>query len=135
MEVARYAGAEVVSVESYGGRGRVYAILIGCKVALEKGCRAVVLIDSQGEPCVREIFRVASPVLSGKADLVIGSRQFFGRKTIPPYSPDAVADSTLPLRDDAPFQSTDPQSRFRALSVEAISLLDLLPDSDSSSPP
>ena len=130
MEIALCAGAEVVSVESYGGRGRVYAILIGCKMALENGCSAVVLIDSQVEPFVREIFRVASPVLSGKADLVVGSRQFFGRKNIPPYAPDATAESALPLHEGAPFLSTDPYSRFRALSVEAISLLDLLPDSD-----
>jgi glycosyltransferase involved in cell wall biosynthesis len=66
MEIARYAGAEVVSVESYGGRGRVYAILIGCRKALEDGCSAVVLIESQGEPFVRELFRLASPVLSVK---------------------------------------------------------------------
>jgi len=82
MEVAQYAGAEVVSVDSYGGSGRVYAILVGCRRALENGCSAVILMDSQGEAFVRELFRVASPVLSGKADLVIGSRQFFGRKTI-----------------------------------------------------
>jgi glycosyltransferase involved in cell wall biosynthesis len=61
---------------------------------------------------------------------VIGSRQFFGRKTIPPFSPDAAAESDSPLDEGTPFQSTDPDSRFRALSIEAISLLDLLPDSD-----
>ena len=116
---SRTAG-EVVSI----------AILIGCKVALENGCSAVVLIDSQGEPFVREMFRVASPVLSGKADLVIGSRQFFGRKTIPPYSPDAVTEPALPLKDRRSVSEHRSHSRFRALSIEAISLLDLLPDSD-----
>ena len=130
IEVAQCAGAEVVSVDTYGGGGRVYAILIGCKRAIENGCRAVVLIDTKREPLVREIFRVASPVLSGQADLVIGSRQFFGRKTIPPYPLGAAAESGSPLDEAMSFQSTDPCSRFRALSVEAISLLDLLPDSD-----
>jgi len=130
MEVAEYAGADVVSVGSYGGRGRVYAILVGCRRALEGGCSAVVLLDGQAEPYVHEIFRVASPVLSGKADLVIGSRQFFGRKTIPPFSPDAVPGSDALLGEGIPFQSTDPYSKFRALSMEAIELLDLLPDDD-----
>lgn len=131
MEVAQYAGAEVVSVDSYGGSGRVYAILVGCRRALENGCSAVILMDSQGEAFVRELFRVASPVLSGKADLVIGSRQFFGRKTISPYDLDATADPVLSPNPGGPFRSTDPSSRFRALSIRAISLLDLLPDSDS----
>jgi glycosyltransferase involved in cell wall biosynthesis len=130
MEVAGYAGADVVSVESYGGHSRIFAILVGCRKALERGCSAVVLLDSQGESYVHELFRVASPVLTGKADLVIGSRQFFGRKTIPPYSPDATIVSDAVLNDAIPFQSTDPYSRFRALSSDAIGLLDLLPDDD-----
>lgn len=130
MEIAEYAGAEVLSVESYGGRGRVYAILIGCRQALEDGCSAVVLMDGKSEPLVRDLFRVASPVLSGRADLVIGSRQFFGRKTIPPFTPGTDPEFGSPLAKDSPFQSTDPNSRFRALSIKAISLLDLLPDSD-----
>ena len=129
-EIARYAGAEVFSVDSYGGSGRIYSILVGCRRALESGCRAVVLIDGQSEPLVHDIYRVASPVLSGKADLVIGSREFFGRKTIPPYSPDGIVNRGEILDDEYIFTSTDPDSRFRALSIEAISLLDLLPNSD-----
>ncbi|HQJ88813.1 MAG TPA: glycosyltransferase [Methanoregulaceae archaeon] len=129
-EIARYAGAEVLSVDSYGGSGRIYSILVGCRRALESGCRAVVLIDGQSEPLVHDIYRVASPVLSGKADLVIGSREFFGRKTIPPYSPDGIVNRGEILDDEYIFTSTDPDSRFRALSIEAISLLDLLPNSD-----
>lgn len=130
VEIARHAGADVLSVDSYGGNGRVYSIFVGCRRALERGCRSVVLIDSQSGPLVQDIFRVASPVLSGKADLVIGSREFFGRKTIPPFSPDGGIEREEILSDDYVFRSTDPDSRFRALSVQAISHLDLLPDSD-----
>lgn len=130
VEIARSAGINVLSVDSYGGSGRVFSILVGCRRALELGCSAVVLIDAQSEPLIHEIFRVSSPVLSGMADLVIGSRDFFGRKAIPPYSPDGLVNRGEILSEDYTFRSTDPDSRFRALSIEGISLLDLLPNSD-----
>jgi glycosyltransferase involved in cell wall biosynthesis len=130
MEVAERAGAWVIDTRSYG-RGRVQSILAGCRQALGYDCKAVVLINNHGEHLTREIPHIARPVLSGEADLVIGSRYLFGRKGIPPYQLDS-ADGTCPLsREKKVFSSTDPDSAFRAISVKGICLLDLLPDSDS----
>jgi len=130
VEVAEYAGADIIDARPYGD-GRVQSILAGCKLALGYNCKAVVLINNRGEHLVREIPRIAKPVLNGDADLVIGSRNLTGRKGIPPYQPDTTSLSgDLPLVRKT-FSSTDPDSEFRAISVKGICLLDLLPNSDS----
>ena len=42
--------------------------------ARDGGYRALVLIDGDGQHCPDEIPAVVAPILSGRADLVIGSR-------------------------------------------------------------
>jgi len=79
------AGGIVLSTSEYGGRGRVLSLLTGCRRALAYGCTAVVFFDSTGKDLVREIPNLVEPIVSGKADLVIGSRYLGGRKGIPPY--------------------------------------------------
>jgi len=129
VTIAEHAGAVVLNAGAYGG-GRVYSILAGCRRALGYGCTAAVIIDSTGNHLTRDIPRLAGPVLSGEADLVIGSRYIKGRKGIPPYRfDDGKASCELPEKSRE-FHSTDPDSVFRAVSVKAITLLDLLPDSD-----
>lgn len=125
-EVASQAGATVIHAGAYGNTGRVGSILAGCRKALELGCTAVVLIDSDGKHLTREIPRLAEPVLSGRADLVIGSRYLAGRRGIPPYQTDTTG-SSCPV-PEKPVALTDPGSTFRALSPAAIALLDVLPE-------
>ena len=38
------------------------------------GCKAVVMLDADGQHFTKDIPRIASEALSGDADLVIGSR-------------------------------------------------------------
>jgi len=130
VEVAECAGADIIDARPYGG-GRVQSILAGCKLALGYNCKAVVLINTGGEHLVREIPRIAKPVLNGEADLVIGSRNLTGRKGIPPYQPGITGEPGAPSLAKKTFSSTDPDSEFRAISVKGICLLDLLPNSDS----
>jgi glycosyltransferase involved in cell wall biosynthesis len=132
VDVAQHAGAEVL-LAGYTG-GRVNALLTGCKHALGFDCTAVVFLDITSSHLIRDIPRLAAPVLAGEADLVIGSRYLMGRKGIPPYLFDIPGnDHTLP--DSCPvFYNSDPASPFRALSVRAVCLLDLLPDSDQFEP-
>jgi glycosyltransferase involved in cell wall biosynthesis len=131
-EVASRAGAVVLHSSEYGYHGRVGSILAGCRKALESGCTAVVLIDSDGKHLTREIPRLAQPVLLKKADLVIGSRYLAGRRGIHPYQTDTSGSSCpVAVRHDA---VTDPGSTFRALSPAAIALLDVLPETDEFEP-
>jgi glycosyltransferase involved in cell wall biosynthesis len=133
VNVAEHAGAIVLNTGEYGG-SRVYAILAGCRRALGYGCTVVVLIDSTGKHLTRDIPRLAAPVLSGEADLVIGSRNIHGRREIPPFRfNDGKTSCNLPEKR-AEFHSTDPDSTFRALSVKGITLLDLLPDNGQFEP-
>ena len=130
IDVALHAGADVIDTRPYGG-GRARSILAGCKRALGYDCKAVVLLNSGGEHLTREIPRIARPVLDGKADLVIGSRNLGGRKGIPRYELDMTAKSCELVKGSPEFRNTDPGSTFRAISVKGICMLDLLPDSDA----
>lgn len=130
-EIASRAGATVLHTSEYGGSGRVAAILAGCRTALESGCTAIVLIDSSGKHLTREIPRLAEPVLEGKANLVIGSRNLAGRKGIPAYQFDETGKACPVPQKPAQFVATDPGSTFRALDAKAIALLDVLPESET----
>ena len=132
VDIAQHAGADVI-LAGYTG-GRVNAILTGCKHALGFDCSAVVFLDITSGHLIRDIPRLAAPVLAGEADLVIGSRYLMGRKGIPPYLFDKPGNNhTLPDTCQV-FYNSDPGSPFRALSVRAVCLLDLLPDSDQFEP-
>lgn len=127
--VAEQAGATVLNAREYGG-GRVFSILAGCRRALGYGCTTVILLDSSGKHLTRDIPRIAEPVMTGKADLVIGSRHLHGRRVIPPFQfNDREKSCELPQQSQD-FRSTDPESVFRALSIKGVMLLDLLPNNE-----
>ena len=130
VEVAETAGASVISTQEFGGSGRVASILAGCRKALETGAKAIVLLDSGGKHLTREIPHLSAAILTGEADLVIGSRNLSGRKGIPAYQLETTGKACDILEKPKAFVSTDPGSTFRALNAKAISLLDVLPESD-----
>jgi glycosyltransferase involved in cell wall biosynthesis len=132
-DVAVKAGATVINGGEFGG-GRVYSILAGCRYALGYGCPVVVILDSTGRHLTGDIPRLVAPVLSGEADLVIGSKTLHGRKGIPPYQFKTDEKFCALPEQDPEFHSTDPESTFRALNVKGITLLDLLPNSDQFEP-
>jgi glycosyltransferase involved in cell wall biosynthesis len=121
VEVAREAGAEVVTPPSASRAG---AILAGCRHAVGTGARAVVLLDPRENHFTREIPILAASVLAGQADLTIGSRTLTARKAL--YS--AAATDAPPA--DIPFQPTDPGSTFRVLGPRALTMIDVLPDDE-----
>ncbi len=69
-EVARQRGAQVV-VEPRRGYGR--ACLAGI-AAVEPGANIVAFMDADGSDDEADLSRLVAPLLSGEADLVIGSR-------------------------------------------------------------
>jgi glycosyltransferase involved in cell wall biosynthesis len=71
-KVAREAGAEVISHKVRQGAGA--ATRTGFEAALKYGAGVVVTLDGDGQHNPDEIQSVVQPVLSGNADLVIGSR-------------------------------------------------------------
>ena len=84
-EIATDAGAHLVRINPDAGKKR--AMFTGFQVALERGCSAVVMYDSEGIFRAREIPTQVAGVMNGIADLVIGSRYLGGWKGIPSYRP------------------------------------------------
>lgn len=83
QEIAANAGAQLVRIGP--DAGKIRAMFKGFQVALEHSCSAVVLYDSEGIFCAREIPALVDEVIHGTADLMIGSRYLGGRKGIQPY--------------------------------------------------
>ncbi|TFH37150.1 MAG: glycosyltransferase family 2 protein [Anaerolineales bacterium] len=73
-EVARGAGAEVLIHETNQGKG--VALMGGFRWALERGFRAVLTLDADGQHDPGEANLFIEAYQRGKADLIIGRRSF-----------------------------------------------------------
>ncbi|MFA5332410.1 MAG: glycosyltransferase, partial [Methanoregula sp.] len=71
-DVAKEAGADVIHLTR--NTGQIHALMYGLQRAQEMGFSVALSLDSENEYDPQEINRVAGTALSGKADLVIGSR-------------------------------------------------------------
>lgn len=118
VAIARKAGADVIEMESNGGKGR--AIQYGLDfISRLAGIRAIVLLDGDGQHDALEIPGVVQPVLSGKADLVVGSRFLDVKSDIPGWRQIGQHGLTWFTNVASGTPLTDSQSGFRALSPEA----------------
>jgi len=121
-EVARYAGAEVIRLET--NHGKAHALLLGLRRAHDLGCIAAVSIDGDGQHTTQDIPRVVQPVLDGKADLVIGSRFLAKKNGVPAYRRAGQRALDIFSTIGSGHKSTDSQSGFRAFSKKAMENLD-----------
>ncbi len=81
-EIVKQAGVRVVR---HGlNRGLGGALGTGLQAAIHMGYEAIITFDADGQHDVADIERVATPLLAGKADVVIGSR-LKSRKGMPWY--------------------------------------------------
>ena len=91
--------------------------------AKRSGVETIVLLDGDGQHDPREIPVVAAPVLTGIADMVIGSR-FMGDKSQIPVPNDWAAGSERVYKICLRVAITDSQSGFRVLGKRAMDNLD-----------
>jgi len=115
-EVATYAGAEVIRLDYTTGKAS--ALLLGLRHAYEQKCKVAVSIDANGQHNPMDIERVTAQIISGKVDLVIGSRYFHRREPLVPFEKfDQIqlASGTV---------ITDSTSSFLAFSRKALECLD-----------
>lgn len=115
--VAEMAGAEVVRHPQNMGKGA--ALKTGFEVA--NGTDIIVTVDSDGQHDPAEIPKLVAPILSGEADVVIGSRYISGRKTSTPAYRRAgqmVLDRVTNM--DSGLAITDTQSGFRAFASHTL---------------
>lgn len=121
-EVARLAGALVMRHERHRGYG---AALKTCfETARKINADAMVILDADGQHDSDEISIVLAPVISGEADVVVGSR-FIGKNPnkIPTYKKIGIRILNLATRV-AGRRVSDSQSGFRAYSKRAITIVD-----------
>jgi glycosyltransferase involved in cell wall biosynthesis len=125
-DLAAAAGAEVLRLPR--NRGKAGAVMAGFAAALARGYTIVVMLDADGQHLPSDLPRVLAPVLSGEADLVVGSRFLEVRSEIPRYR--VLGQKTLNLFTalGAGVSLTDTQSGFRALGPAALARLDFVSD-------
>ncbi len=117
-EVAKAAGAVVMQHEKNRGKGA--ALNTGFQKALEVGAETAVVLDADSQHLPGEIERVLSPVLEGKADIVIGSRYLGEGGAVPRHRIWGHWLFTRLLNVTSGIRITDSQSGFRAFSRRAL---------------
>ena len=117
-EVAEAAGAEVIRHKKNEGKG--VAIKSAFEWAREEGCRALVLLDGDGQHEPADIPILLRPVLEGEADMVVGSRFLAMSSNIPRYRRIGQHLLTLVTNLGSRVRLSDSQSGFRAFSCKAI---------------
>jgi glycosyltransferase involved in cell wall biosynthesis len=116
--IATAAGALVIRHDRNGGKG--CALNTGLIHARQLGAMAVVLIDGDGQHRAEEIPTVLGPVLSGEADVVVGSRYLSPRAHVPRHR--VLGHKALNWLTNAAsgVRLSDSQNGFRALSRRAL---------------
>jgi glycosyltransferase involved in cell wall biosynthesis len=114
-DIARLAGAEVVAHEVNTGKGA--GIRTAFEYARDAGMDILVLIDGDGQHNPDEIPRLIEPLLTGRADMVNGSR-FLGENghNVPGYRRIGQEILTLATNAGSRRKITDSQNGFRAFS-------------------
>lgn len=123
-EVAKLAGVEIITLEKNGGKAK--AIMIGFARAKEAKPKVTIMLDADGQHDPDEIPKLADPVLSGKADLVVGSRYLTADDSaeIPAYRKLGQKVLNEATNLSSGIKCSDSQSGYRALSRKALENLD-----------
>jgi glycosyltransferase involved in cell wall biosynthesis len=116
--VAEKAGAIVISHGSNKGKGA--AVRTAFEYAKKAGCKALVLLDGDGQHDPAYIPSLVKPVLEDKADMVVGSRYLDVKSSIPGYRTWGHRVLTFFTNLGSRVRLTDSQSGLRAFSPKAI---------------
>lgn len=116
--VAEKAGATVIGHGSNKGKGA--AVRTAFEYARKAGCKALVLLDGDGQHDPAYIPSLVKPVLEDKADMVVGSRYLDVKSSIPGYRTWGHRVLTFFTNLGSRVRLTDSQSGLRAFSLKAI---------------
>jgi glycosyltransferase involved in cell wall biosynthesis len=117
-EMAAAAGAVVIKHDHNQGKGA--AMRTGFREARKFNPDAVVTLDADGQHLPEETARVIAPVLSGRADLVVGSRYLKPTSQVPYHRVCGHYLFKLLINQFSGVSLTDTQSGFRAFSPKAL---------------
>ena len=121
-EIAAAAGATVIRHER--NQGKAAAFNSGFAAARELSADVVVVLDADGQHQAREIPLVIAPVLTGEADMVVGSRFLQTNGSIPPWRSAGMRVLTTLTNLGSRLPLSDSQTGFRAFSRQALQGLD-----------
>jgi Glycosyl transferase family 2 len=117
-EIARRAGGYVLRQPV--NQGKAAAVSVGFSYVRQLNPAAVVMLDGDGQHRTDDIPAVLDPVLSGSADMVIGSRFLEVRSVIPAYRQVGQHGLTVVTNIASGMPVGDSQSGFRAFSAAAL---------------
>lgn len=120
-ELAEAAGAIVIRHE--GNKGKGVALNTGFLKAREYDPDVVITIDGDWQHLPEEMAMVAAPVLSGDADIVVGSRYLENTSDVPVQRVIGHWGFTSLTNIVSGVSLTDSQSGYRAFSPDALSAL------------
>jgi glycosyltransferase involved in cell wall biosynthesis len=112
--VSELAGATVIRHRD--NRGKVAAVATIFKHAAQLNADVLVLLDGDSQHDPREIDQLAEPILSGQADMVVGSRFAGMRSVIPRWRVAGQHALTLATNLGSGLHLTDSESGYRAFS-------------------
>lgn len=118
-DVAAAAGAKVLRHPN--NRGKAQALNTAFQAARDYAPDVVVTLDADGQHLPQELINVAEPVLTGEADLVIGSRYLKHPFHVPRHRRFGHRFFNWVTRVGSGVQASDSQSGFRAFSPRALS--------------
>jgi hypothetical protein len=124
--VARNLGAHVIRRDLRRGSGA--AVRLGYEAALQAGAKIIVTIDADGQHDPKEMEGLVEPLLSGRADMVQGSRvlgSFEVESNVRMYGVKVFARLLSTL---GRTKITDPSTGYRAVTAAALRRLDLRQD-------
>ena len=120
-EVARLAGAEVVSHHVNKGKGA--ALSSAFVRARELNADVLVVLDCDGQHDPGEIPGLIKPIVDGEADIVVGSRFLNSGHSVPRYRRVGQEALTAATNLVSGHSLTDTQSGYRAFNKKAIKAL------------
>ena len=121
--IARKLGAEVYHHRVNRGYGGALKTIF--RTAQERRSKALIILDSDGQHEPSDIPHLLAPILSGEADVVIGSRfvKGGGAESMPAYRALGIKVITAASNLSSDLNIKDTQSGFRAFGPKALERL------------
>lgn len=127
FEVAR--GCNVHVLKHKINRGQGAALATGIEYALRQGAEEVVTFDSDGQHAADEIEMMLEPLMTGEADVVLGSRFLKNtHKNMPKLRQIIIRGGIVFTKMLSQINVTDTHNGFRALSKKAAEEIEIHQD-------
>jgi glycosyltransferase involved in cell wall biosynthesis len=118
VEVARANGVDHV-ISFTHNKGLASAFMSGLEACLRLGADVIVNTDADNQYCAADIPRLVSPVIEGRADMVVGARPISGIDHFSPWKKRLQKLGSWVVRVASGTDVPDAPSGFRAMSREA----------------